>query len=194
MTKVFLQPGLRGMSGGMGDWVYKFRKGKTVVGMKPIRTAEPTVAQLAQQERFKEAVSYAKSALANPTLRAFYQPIAIDRELSVYALAIADFLNTPEFDYVDLDKYKGRVGDKITIKVKDDIGMANVDVSLSAQDGTPIEAGPAVEEGTGSGKWIYTATATAALGTDIFIEATGTDHASNETTISANPTVGQDEA
>src|SRR5690349_1872516 len=102
MTKAFLQPGLRGLSGGMGDWVYKMRNGKTIIGMKPIRTAEPSNAQLAHQDRFKQAVSFAKSALANPTLRAFYEPIAAEREISVYALAIADFLKEPSFQSLDL--------------------------------------------------------------------------------------------
>src|SRR5690242_8428779 len=97
MTKAFLQPGLRGLSGGMGDWVYKIRGGKTIIGMKPIRTAEPTDAQLAHQNRFKGAVSFAKSALANPTLRAFYEPIATERGISIYALAIGDFLKQPVF-------------------------------------------------------------------------------------------------
>ncbi len=193
MTKVHLQPGLRGLSGGMGDWVYSLRKGKTVLGMRAIRTAEPTAAQLAHQERFKEAVSFAKSALANSALRAFYEPIALDKQISVYALAIADFLNTPEFKDTDLSSYTGQVGDTITFKAADDIGLAYVNVAISAQDGTPIETGPAVEQGAGSGKWIYTATSPVALGTSIFIEATGADHAGTQASISANPIVGQDE-
>jgi len=41
-----------------------------------------------------------------------------------------------------------------------------------------------------SGKWIYTATAQVALGTDVFIEVEGVDHAGNETKITENPTVG----
>lgn len=193
MTKVHLQPGLRGLSGGMGDWVYSMRNGKTVLGMKPIRTAEPTEAQLAHRERFKEAVSFAKTARANPTLRAFYQQIAMVKGINIYALAIADFLNSPEFEYVDFASYKGRVGDPITIKANDDLGMAYVNVKISAQNGTLIESGQAVEQGTGSGKWIYTATTTIALGTDIFIEATGADHANTEVQISANPKVGDAE-
>lgn len=192
MTKVFLQPGLRGLSGGMGDWVYSLRKGKTVVGMKPIKTAESSEAQVVQQERFKEAVSFAKSALANPALRAFYEPIAVEREISVYALAIADFLNTPDFKPLDLSSYQGRVGDTIVIRVNDDIGMADVDVKITSQTGTLIETGKAVEEGTRSGKWIYTTTAPVTLGSDIFIEVNGTDHAGTKTKISENPTVGQD--
>jgi hypothetical protein len=193
MTKVILQPGLRGLSGGMGDWVYSLRKGKTVLGMKAIKSGEPSDAQLAQQERFKEAVSFAKTALGNPLLRAFYAPIAQEREISIYALAVGDFLRIPEFKYMDYSSYKGQVGNTIVIKAVDDIGLAGVVVSISAQDGSPIEHGQAVEEGARSGKWIYTATTPVAIGTDVFIEATGVDHAGNEITISANPAVGEDE-
>jgi len=191
MTKVFLQPGLRGLSGGMGDWVYSLRKGKTVLGMKAIRNGEPSQAQMAHQERFKEAVSFAKLALADPALQAFYGPIAEQREITVYALAIGDFLKRPEFKYVDLDKYKGRVGDTIEIKAVDDTGLAFVDVKLVSQQGTPIENGSAIETGAGSGLWKYSATVPVALGSDIFIEVTGADHAGNKIKISENPTVGE---
>lgn len=194
MTKVYLQPGLRGLSGGMGDWVYSIRRGKTVVGMKGIRTAEPTPAQLAHQERFKEAVLFAKSARANESLRAFYEPIALERGIPFHALAVADYLNAPEFQYTELASYKGQVGDTITFQATDDIGLAYVNVEISAQDGTLIESGPAVEQGTGSGKWIYTATATIALGTEIFITARGADHAGTRVQINENPTVGQDDS
>lgn len=193
MTKVHLQPGLRGLSGGMGDWVYSMRNGRTILGMRAIKTAEPSEAQVAQQERFKEAVLFAKSAVANQALREFYAPIAQERELSVYALAIADFLNRPSFQYVDLVNYKGRVGDPIVIKALDDLGLVDVDVELVTQEGAPIESGKAVEQGTGSGKWIYTATAPVALGSTIFIEVNGIDHAGTKTKISANPIVGEDE-
>jgi len=174
----------------MGDWVYSLRKGKTVLGMKAIRNGEPSQAQMAHQERFKEAVAFAKSALATPALRAFYEPIALEREITVYALAIGDFLKRPEFQYVDFETYKGRVGDTIEIKAVDDVGMAHVDVKISSQAGTLIESGAALESGSGTGKWIYTATVPVALGSDIFLEATGADHAGTKIKISENPTVG----
>lgn len=193
MTKVHLQPGLRGLSGSMGDWVYSMRKGKTVLGMKAICTAEPSEAQVAHRARFKQAASFAKSAMAAPALRAVYEPIAQARDISIFALAVADFLNVPEFQSTELSNYKGQIGDTILFQATDDIGLAYVNVQISAQDGTPIESGPAIEQGTGSGRWIYTATAPVALGTDIFIEAIGADHAGTRIQISENPTVGQDQ-
>ena len=75
----------------------------------------------------------------------------------------------------------------------DVIGLAHVDVNILAQDGTPIEQGHATEDGVRTGIWIYTAAAPVALGTNIFIEVKGVDHAGNEAQLSENPTVGMDE-
>jgi len=60
------------------------------------------------------------------------------------------------------------------------------------QDGTPIESGSAVEEGERSGRWIYTATKAVALGSDVFIEVKGCDHAGNKVQLTENPTVGEE--
>lgn len=193
MTEVNLNETVNGYRGSIGRLVFKRYKGRTIVSRKPIITKEPTPGQLAQRQRFKQAVAFAKSAVASPGLRAFYEPLAKARDISIYSLAVGDFLHTPEFQYVDLSGYKGQVGDTIVIQVEDDLGMASVDVSLSAQDGTPIESGQAVEEGVRSGKWVYTATAPVAIGSDIFIEVKGADHAGNKTEISENPIIGQDE-
>jgi len=106
---------------------------------------------------------------------------------------MGDFLNRPHFQYVDLLEYKGRVGDPIVIKARDDLGLADVDVELVTQLGDPIESGKAVEEGVRSGKWIYTATVPVALGSSFFIEVNGVDHAGTKIKISENPVVGEDE-
>jgi hypothetical protein len=193
MTEVNLNETVNGYRGSIGRLVFKRYKGRTIVGRKPIITKAPTAGQLAQRERFKKAVAFAKSVVANPVRRAFYEPLAKARDISIYSLAVGDFLHMPEFKYIELANYKGQIGDTIEIIVEDDLGMAYVNVAISAQDGTPIESGPAMEDGTGTGNWIYTTTVPVALGTDVFIEATGADHANNKTVISANPSVGQDE-
>ena len=74
----------------------------------------------------------------------------------------------------------------------DDIGLADVEVELTASNGTQIEKGKAVENGVRTGRWTYTATAPVALGSDIFIKVVGVDHAGTETQITENPTVGMD--
>ena len=190
--KVILQKGLRGLSGSMEDWVYSIRNGKTYLGPKPNRTKERSQAELDHQERFQEAVDFGKSAMVDPVLREFYEPIAQARKITIYALAVGDFLSEPEFKPLNLSKYQGQVGDPILIRAIDDLGLADVDVKIVSQEGTPIESGKAVETGVHSGKWTYTATQPVARGTDVFIEVKGVDHAGNQAQLTENPTVGMD--
>ena len=190
--KVILQNGLRGLSGTMEDWVYQYRNGKTYIGPRHPSTKEPSQAMLNQRERFAEASVYAKMAMAEPALCAFYGPIAEERGMNIYTMAVADFLNEPEIKPLDLSNYKGQIGDTISIRAIDDLGVADVDVTLTASDGTRIEQGKAIEKGVRSGVWIYTATKPVSLGSDIFIEVVGVDHAGTEAKITESPTVGMD--
>jgi hypothetical protein len=149
--------------------------------------------QLQQQVRFKEAVAYANATLTRPESQAFYGPIAEERGITMNAVAIADFLNVqPEIQPLDLQLYKGRVGDTIQIRTVDDIGVVDVDVTLVSNTGTTIERGKAVETGSRTGYWTYTATAPVALGSDIFIEVAARDHAGNQGKMTESPRVGVD--
>src|SRR5215212_4163015 len=190
--KVILQNGLRGLSGSMEDWIYQYRNGKTYLGPKHLSTKDPTQAMIAHREHFKEASVYGKRAMANPALCEFYKPIAEERGITIYTLAVADFLNEPEIKPLDLSDYKGQVGDKIVIRATDDLGLADINVTLTKTDGTAIEQGKPVEDGVHTGYWIYTATKPVALGSDIFVEVVGVDHAGTEAKITENPTVGMD--
>jgi hypothetical protein len=193
MTEANLNPTVDGYRGSIGRLVFKKYKGRTIVAKKPVRTREPGEAELARRERFKEAVAYAKSVLANPSAYEFYRPIAFQRDITVYNCALGDYLKVPTIKPLDLTQYKGRVNDVIEIRVTDDIGLADLEVSITAQDGTLIEHGFAVETGPQSNKWKYVAKGQVALGSDIFIELKGVDHAGNRTQRTENPTVGADE-
>ena len=99
-------------------------------------------------------------------------------------------MKKPTIQPLDLSTYKGCSGDVLEIRADDDLGLAELNVKIVAQNGTPIESGQAVEKGERSGKWLYTATKQVALGTDIFVEVKGVDHAGNEAQITENLTVG----
>ena len=192
MPEVNLNETVDGYRGSIGRLVFRKYRGRTIVGRKPKSEKPPTEAQLAHRERFKEAASFGKSAMADPALLAFYGPLALKRDISVYALAMGDFLKLPRIKPLRLSKYKGNVGDVIEIRATDDIGLADLDVRIVAH-GTLIEQGKALEIGERSGTWHYTATAQVALGSDIFIEVKGVDHAGNEVQITENPTVGAED-
>ncbi len=191
--KAYLQPSLRGLSGKMGDWVYRYSKGKkkTFIGEMPVRTAEQTEGQLAQQERFTEASRYASEAINDPARLEFYAALAEENGMSPSNAATADFLNVAYFKPLDLSAYKGQVGNPIVIRVESKFGLAALEVTINQQDGTDIEKGQAVEISTN--KWLYTATRPVALGTDIFIDVVGTDHIGRQVKMSENPAVGEEE-
>lgn len=193
MTKVRFHGPIAGFSGAMGEMVFadQKKKGRTVAYMKTHH--ELSEAQLNTQNRFKEASLLANAALEDPARRAFYQAIAKERDSSAYQTAFIDFLVAPEFKPLDLRQYKGRVGDLILIRAVDDIGMKDVQVTLVTNEGTEIETGSAVEAGARTGHWIYTATQPVALGSDIFIELKGVDHAGTRAQWTESPRVGEDE-
>ena len=193
MSEVDLNETVNGYRGSIGRLVFKRYKGRTIVGRKPRVDKPPTAAQIAHRERFKEAAAFGKSVAADPALLEFYTPIALERNISVHALAMGDFMKLPSIKPLRLSKYKGQIGDVIEIRAVDDIGLADLNVEICAQDGTLIERGKAVEIGEGSGKWIYTATAQVALGSGIFVEVEGVDHAGNEVKRTENPTVGMED-
>jgi hypothetical protein len=193
MTKVRFHGPIAGFSGAMGEMVFADTKGKNMTTAYMKTHSAPSEAQIAYHEHWRESSARAQQALEDPARRAFYDMIAEQRGVTTYLVAFVDFLVEPSFKPLDLSEYKGKVGDKISVVAKDDIGLANVEFTLTAMDGTRLEQGPAVEDGIRSGKWIYTATVAVPLGADIFVEARGADHAGTKTVVSANPIVGTDE-
>jgi rRNA maturation endonuclease Nob1 len=149
-----------GLSGKVGNLiVFRVRNGKTYVASKPKdRTGELSDAQKDHQKRFQQAVIYAKSALTNPETKQAYKDAASDGE-SAYNVAVADFMNAPDIEEIDLSKYTGKVGDTIAITVTDDFMVQEVAVTILNADGTEVEHGLA-QPGIGGLQWIYTASAT----------------------------------
>ena len=95
MAKIKLDPLFAGISGTIGDLVFKrSRNGVTIVARRPTKSnAEPSPAQKAQRERFKLANVYAKAALADPYLRAIYEKRAAKEGQGAFALARMDYLD-----------------------------------------------------------------------------------------------------
>jgi hypothetical protein len=95
MAKVRLDPLFAGISGTLGDLVFKRTKnGETIVARRPEKSnAKPSPAQQAQRERFKLASAYAKAALADPDLRAIYEKRAAQEGQSAFVLARTDYFD-----------------------------------------------------------------------------------------------------
>jgi hypothetical protein len=101
---------MRGASGSLGDEaVLRQRNGKTVLCKRPCEYPPSTPAQIANQERFKRANDFAKSAIKDPVKKAYYKSIAKPTQTAFNA-AFQDAYNKPEVEV--------EVKEKITIKVK----------------------------------------------------------------------------
>jgi hypothetical protein len=186
MAKVKLNPALVAIHGKVGDLVFKTFNHSEIVGKIPDRTGiVPTAAQLAQQQKFRLAAFYGKSVMADPISKKLYEDAADHKGMqAVFALMVADFLNEPVVDEVDLSAYAGKIGDVIKIRASDDVEVKGVTVTIRDQGGAVLEQGAAVF-GEGTGRWAYTATANLAQGQTASIEVTASDIPGNKGTRTA---------
>ncbi len=92
MVKVKLQPGLLELSGTMGSWTYRRMHGKQTLMKTPDMTkVKWSKAQKTQRQRFKQAIAYARQAMADPKARAYYEKAASKTGRLPFRLAISDF-------------------------------------------------------------------------------------------------------
>ena len=94
MAKIKLNPLFEGISGKMGDVVFrKSKNGQTYISSCPKKSsAPPSEAQKAQRERLKLANAYATLALADTDLRAIYEEMAAQEGKDAHAMARTDYL------------------------------------------------------------------------------------------------------
>lgn len=190
MAKIKLNPVFEQMRGQIGELVFKHYGDEVVVARKPdLSGVAPTAAQLAAQERFREAVLYGKMVVADPATKTLYDTAARDAGKPMFSLAVADFYHAPEVTEVDMSGYGGAVGDEIMVYATDDFGVIAMVLALADAEGNPLEQGPAVEAPTGSGRWVYAATVDVASGTTVRLTVTVNDRPGNVTTHEIEETV-----
>ena len=144
MAKVSLNPSLEGIRGRVGSFVYRQQNGQTVILPHTVPKDRPSKAQQANRNRFSEAKDYAKRVLADPLRRDCYRRLAAARKCPSNALLIANFLNPPTIQLVELSEYRGRVDDRIRIVADDPIEVVSVTVTLrTASTGKVLESGSA---------------------------------------------------
>ncbi len=178
MAKVKLNPIIEQVSGGFGNLVFRRLGERVIIARKAgEQTDEPSEAQAAQRERFRQAVIYARTVLADAEARALYEQAAAHKGKPAFALSVADFLNPPCIDELDLSAYGGKVGDPIIVRARDDFGVSAVSVSLADGDGNQLESGQAAETSAGSGVWVYHAATLVATGNTVRISVSASDRA-----------------
>lgn len=149
----------QGLSGTLGGTIVFRQVGdRTIVSTAPVHNGHPpSPKQLAQRQRFQEASLYAKAQVNDPAGKADYASGIDEKHLSAYAVAVADFLQAPDIQEIDLSEYAGNIGDTIRVRVTDDFRVEAVKVSITNGDGSPVESGNAVQDPNGI-SWVYTAT------------------------------------
>ena len=182
MTQVRLSPILANLQGQVGDVVFKRYGNKIVISRKPdMSNVKPSEAQLAQRARFRAATQYSKQALADPEVKALYAAEAQRRNKPVNSVMVADFLNAPTVERLEVDSYRGATGDEIVVHAVDDFGVVAVNVEIFDAAGGKVEDGPLVENPVGSGCWVYAATVSTQAAS-VQITATAVDRPGNTAT------------
>ena len=168
------------VSGAVGNLVFRRYEDEVVVGRKPdVSGVVETPAQAAHRERFRLAAVYGKGVFADPETKAIYEKGAKARGKPAFALAVADFLNEPVIDSIDLSAYTGQAGESIGISVHDDFEVVGVAVAIRSADGAILEHGPAAKRPDGT--WRYSTTTALVAGQGVVIEVTASDRPGHKT-------------
>lgn len=148
----------KGSSGKIGDqFVARKWKGIYIIAAAPNfpESREFTEGQIAQQNRFREAVYYSRAMLADPEMAALYESEAEGKDLTPYNAAVRDYLKPPRLLEVDLSGYTGAPGEQIRVKAVDDVLVKSVTVAIIV-DGEILEQGEASQDGVNKLLWVYT--------------------------------------
>lgn len=172
MAKVYKNIVTQGLSGKLGDQiVFRTSKGgQTIVAVKPVYTEHDfNESQLAQQQAFRNAIAYAKSAKDETV----YIDKARGKDISSFNAAVSDWFIEPQVLEIDASAWTGQVGQVIRVKAQDDTFVAGVRVAIGDGNGNTFEAGEAVRaDGLW---WEYTAAAQVFTEDPVVVTATVED-------------------
>ena len=93
MAKVTLEPWMKRIHGKRGNVVFRRgRKGQiTITKVPDMSTVQWSPAQQAHRQRFKQAVAYAKAAMANERVHQVYEKAAAQQGKRPFDLAVSDY-------------------------------------------------------------------------------------------------------
>jgi hypothetical protein len=167
-----------GLSGRVDWFVFKQWFGQTIVAKRPaLNDQEPSEPVKLLRLKFKEAIRYAKAAIADAMNKQYYESKAEPGQ-SGFNMACADYYTVPEIGEIDTSGYNGSIGSRIGVPVAEVFKVASVQVKISREDGTLVEEGAAIKQDDDL-HWEYTATvANASLNGDV-ITVTASDMAGN---------------
>jgi hypothetical protein len=179
MSEVEMHAPFTHYRGTIGKLVYRKRKGKTIVALKPDADRPLTEGEVAHRQDFSRAAAWATTALKNDEMRQVYEQLGKKRDIPARAVAVSDHLVSPEIQPLDLSSYDGQAGNPIYFVATDNVGITGAQVTITNGNGTQFESGIPVEIAPEAGLWMYTAMTTLPEGTDAVIKVSVHDRPGN---------------
>lgn len=142
MAKVTKNVLIEGLSGRIGNLVFRQYGDKTVVSARPRHDPKrvPTPGEAQHRKRIQEAAAIAKSVLGTDDGQTYYHAarLRLDKR-SAYHTAIFDFFGEPQVKNVQRE-----AEGSLMIQVSDNVGVRKVSVRLAGieEQATPIESEP----------------------------------------------------
>ena len=135
---------INGLSGRLGNIVFRRVNGQTIVSRLPIRRKKAdTTAQKEIKRKFKEAVLYARTIRSNKEVWQQYAAMGATQGKSAFNMAVSDFYSYPEVLALATDSYQGYPGDNIAVIMKTADLLKYVTLVIITPDGTILESGKA---------------------------------------------------
>ena len=138
MAKVIRNPVMQGISGGVGNLVFRqMPDGSTYVSAKPdFSHRKFSEGQKEHQSRFQRAVAYARVAAKSQPI---YGELAAGTIKSAYNFALSDWFNPPVIHCVE------RMDGLIRVEASDNVMVTKVQVTVLDGEGKAVEKKEAVQ-------------------------------------------------
>ena len=138
MAKIDINTLFRTLRGKIGDLVFRHMPdGSLVVSGRPRKRKKDSPAQKAHKSRFSEGSSFARWAQHEYPV---YAELAAERPMiTAYNMALSDFFHPPVIHRVL------RKDGRILVHASDDIMVTGVKVTVSDDQGKPLEVGDAAQ-------------------------------------------------
>jgi hypothetical protein len=93
MAKIILNPMVQSAKGKMGNIVFRraHTGGMTITKLPDMSKVKWSRAQKAHRQRFKQAVTYAKAAMADQIVSKVYEKAAVKQKKRPFDLAVSDY-------------------------------------------------------------------------------------------------------
>ncbi|MGC3944819.1 MAG: hypothetical protein QM762_09920 [Chryseolinea sp.] len=147
-----------GISGRVGNLVFRRTVNGIVVANRPKKSNRTTPAQDAVRYRFADAAFYARAHMLDPVTQELYASGVNKKCTSPYAVAMSDYLRRPSVERITTSEYSGEIGHSIQIIAKDDFCVVSVSVKIQDASGRIIECGEATPHQWLPDRWTYMAT------------------------------------